>query len=87
VDSKFGFLSSAQAQLLEDILARRNAALLDRIRQCREVSRSDAEEIISTLSEEFTNNLDDEWEPTDYGREVNSVFAQFNAARIKEWPR
>jgi flagellar motor switch protein FliG len=86
VDSTFGFLSSTQVQLLDDILSRRNPTLLNRIRNSDAVSRSDAEEIVSTLSEEFTNNLDDDWEPTDYGRTVNSILAQVNAAQIEEWP-
>jgi hypothetical protein len=86
LDSTFGFLSSAQVQLLEDILTRRNPTLRNRIQNSHAVSRSDAEEIVSTLSEEFTNNLDDDWEPTDYGRTANSVLAQVNAARIEQWP-
>jgi hypothetical protein len=86
VDSTFDFLSNEHAQLLKDILARRNAALLNHIHQSGEVSRSDAEEIVSTLSEEFTNNLDDDWEPTEYGRTVNSILALVNGARIDEWP-
>lgn len=86
MDSTFGFLSSTQVQLLDDILSRRNPTLLNRIRNSDAVSRSDAEEIVSTLSEEFTNNLDDDWEPTDYGRTVNSILAQVNAAQIEEWP-
>ena len=86
MDSTFGFLSSAQVQLLDDILTQRNPTLLNRIQNAPVVSRSDAEEIVSTLSEEFTNNLDDNWEPTDHGRAVNGILAQVNAARIEEWP-
>src|SRR6476661_11082741 len=29
----------------------------------------------------ITENLDDDWEPTDYGQAVSAVLAQFNAAR------
>jgi ABC-type transporter MlaC component len=86
VDSSFSFLSTAHADLLNEILARRSSTLLKRIRQDRSVSRSDAEEIMTVMSEEFTNNLDDDWEPTEYGRTVGAVMAQFNAARIHEWP-
>jgi hypothetical protein len=50
------------------------------------VSRSDAEEIMSVISDEFTKNLDDDWEPTDYGQAVSALLAQFNAACINEWP-
>jgi hypothetical protein len=35
---------------------------------------------------EVTENLDDDWEPTDYGQAVSAVLAQFNAARVNEWP-
>jgi len=86
VDSSFSFLSTAHADLLNEILARRNSALLERIRQANSVSRSDAEEIMSVISDEFTKNLDDDWEPTDYGQAVSAVLAQFNAACINEWP-
>jgi len=86
VDSSFGFLSAAHADLLKDILARRNSALLERIRRANSVSRSDAEEIMSVISDEFTNNLDDDWEPTDYGQAVSALLAQFNAAYINQWP-
>jgi hypothetical protein len=86
VDSHFSFLSTAQADLLNEILARRSSTLLERIRQADSVSRSDAEEIMSVIGDEVTDNLDDDWEPTDYGQTVSAVLAQFNAARINEWP-
>jgi hypothetical protein len=50
------------------------------------VSRSDAEEIMSVISDDVTENLDDDWEPTDYRHAVSAVPAQFNAARVNEWP-
>ena len=86
MDSQFSFLSTAQADILNEILARRSPTLLERVRQANSVSRSDAEEIMSVISDEVTENLDDDWEPTDYGRAVSAVLAQFNAARINEWP-
>jgi hypothetical protein len=86
VDSRFSFLSTAHAELLNEILARRSSTLLDRVRQAKSVSRSDAEEIISVISDEVTDKLDDNWEPTDYGQAVSAVLAQFNATRVKEWP-
>jgi hypothetical protein len=85
VDSRFSFLSTAHAELLDEILARRSSTLLDRVRQANSVSRSDAEEIMSVISDEVTENLDDDWEPTDYGQAVIAVLAQFNAARVNEW--
>jgi hypothetical protein len=86
VDSRFSFLSTAQADLLNEILARRKPALLERVRRDNSVSRSDAEEIMSVISEELNDNLDDDWEPTTYGQSVGAVLAQFNAARVNEWP-
>jgi len=86
VDSRFSFLTTAHADVLNEILARRNSALLERIRQANSVSRSDAEEIMSVISDEFTNNLDDDWEPTEHGRTVSALMAQFNAAHVQEWP-
>jgi hypothetical protein len=86
VDSRFNFLSTAHAELLDEILARRSSTLLERIRQANSVSRSDAEEIMSVISHEVTENLDDDWEPTDYGQAVSAVLPHFNAARVNEWP-
>ena len=86
MDSRFSFLSTAHADLLNEILARRSPTLLDRVRQANSVSRSDAEEIMSVISDELTENLDDDWEPTDYGQAVSALLAQFNAARVNEWP-
>jgi len=86
VDNRFSSLSTAHTELLDVILARRSPTLLDRVRQGNSVSRSDADDIMSVISDEFTNNLDDDWEPTEYGRTVGALMAQFNAARIQEWP-
>ena len=86
MDSRFCFLSAVHADLLNGILTRRNPALLDRIRKHSLVSRSGAEEIMSALSEELTNNLDKDWEPTEYGLIVSDLLDQFNAARIRTWP-
>jgi len=81
--SRFSFLSTAQADLRKEILARRSSTLLERVRQANSV---DAEEIMSVISNEVTENLDDKWEPTDYGQAVSALLAQFNSARVNEWP-
>lgn len=86
MDSRFGFLSTAHARLLDEILARRSPTLLKRLRRANSVSRAHAEAIMSVISDEFTENLDEDWEPTDHGRTVSAVLAQFNAARVHEWP-
>ncbi len=86
MDSTFSCLSSSQARRLNDILTHCNSALLFRIQRCDNVTRSDAQEIIEILSDEFTDDLDDDWEPMEYGRDVNIVLARFNAGRIQEWP-
>lgn len=86
MDSSFGFLTSSQADALRDILGRRNAALLNRIQASKVVTRSDAETLVSSLSDELTDNLDDEWEPTEYGRVVSGILSQVNSARIARWP-
>ena len=86
MDHRFSFLSAVQADLLNGILLRRDSALLERVRLASAVSRSDADEIVSTLGEELTNNLDSDWEPTEYGLIVSDLLGQFNAARIQQWP-
>jgi ABC-type transporter MlaC component len=86
VDSRFSFLRTAHPDLLNEILASRSSTLLERVQQAKSVSRADAEEIMTVMSQELTNNVDDDWEPTEYGRMVSALMAQFNAARIQEWP-
>ena len=79
------FLSAAEAQLLEVVLARRDSDLCARLRRAETVSRSDAERVVTVLGDELVNNLDDEWEPTEYGRAVSALQSRFNTARIEEW--
>ncbi|MBB5160470.1 hypothetical protein [Mycobacterium sp. AZCC_0083] len=86
MDSRFSFLGTAHVELLNEILARRSPPLLERVRQADVISPSDAEEITTVISDEVIDNLDDDWEPTDYGQAVSAVLAQFNAARVNEWP-
>ena len=84
VDGDFGFLGESQATLLHEILVRRDSDLIDRLRHSASVSTSDAAAIVSILSDELTENLDDDWEPTAYGRTVSAVLARFNMARLDE---
>lgn len=86
VDQRFGFLSKSQSAHLLDIVSRRNRHLFERLRSAGAVSRSDAEEIVNALGDELANNMDDDWEPTEYGQTVSALLARFNAARIAEWP-
>jgi hypothetical protein len=86
MDRAFSFLSAAHVELLNEILARRSSTLLERVRRADVISRSDAEKITTAISDEVTENLADDWEPTDYGKAVSAVLAQFNAARVNEWP-
>lgn len=86
MDSNFNFLSAPQTTLLNEILVRRKPALVERVQQVDKITNEDAEEIMAALSEEFTDHLDDDWEPTEYGRTVSALMAVFNAARIREWP-
>jgi hypothetical protein len=68
MDNGFSFLTSAQKELLNGILARRNPILANRIQGSGPISRSDAYEILHALGDEITDNVDETWEPTDYGR-------------------
>ncbi|WP_268786792.1 hypothetical protein [Mycolicibacterium iranicum] len=86
MESSFHFLDANASDLLDDVLSRRDPALHERVRQSGTVSASDAELIMAALNEELTNNLDEDWEPTDYGRTVSAVMAAFNRTRIAEWP-
>ena len=79
------FLSTAEAQLLDAILAGRDVELVARLRRDETVSRSDAERVVTVLGDELVNNLDDEWEPTEYGRAVSALQSRFNTARIEQW--
>ena len=42
--------------------------------------------LILSLSDELSDNLDDEWEPTEYGCSVSEVLNKINEVRIAEWP-
>jgi hypothetical protein len=86
VNSGFDFLNDEQAVLLVEILTRRHAELADRIRGAPALTRPDAVEIVNTLSEEFVDHLDEDWEPTDYGRTVSEILARVNAQQIAERP-
>jgi hypothetical protein len=86
LDSRFSFLTTTQVELLTKVLVRRNASLAARVQRADAVSRSDAEQIVEILNDELVNNLDEAWEPTDYGRSVSGVLTKFNVARIDEWP-
>ena len=86
MDSTFHFLGADAAKLLDEILGRRHPDLCEHLRRSGTVSASDAELIMVALSEELTNNLDEDWEPTDYGRTVSAVMAAFNRTRTAEWP-
>ena len=86
MDSRFGFLDDADARLVSEVLARRNPALADRVQRSELLSRNDADEIVTALGDEFVDNLDEHWEPTDYGRTVSRLQARVNTARIATWP-
>lgn len=78
-------LSTAQLDLIDDVLARRNGELRARL-QLHAVSRSDVDDIVNALGDELTAHLDDHWEPTEHGRLVSEILGQVNAHRIAEWP-
>lgn len=86
MDSRFSFLDVELAELLSAILERRAPILLERLIHANSVSYVDAEAIMSALSDELTDNLDDDWEPKECGLRINALLAQFNATRISEWP-
>ncbi|MDO3638561.1 hypothetical protein [Mycolicibacterium arseniciresistens] len=86
MNGEFGFLTRDHAGLLVEIMSRRHPELADRIRTAHALSRPDAVEIVNTLSEEFVDHLDRDWEPTDYGRTVSEILSRVNAQQIAEWP-
>lgn len=87
MDSRFQFLTVAQIALLLDVLNRRSPALLKRIQLDSTINQSDAEALIDNVADELSDNLDESWEPTEYGRAVSAVLDKVNAVRIAEWPR
>lgn len=86
MDARFGFLSVSEAALLNDVLARRNPSLLERLTQLDRVSLKQAEQLLLLLGDEFIDALDEDWEPTEYGKLVSSVLDHVNAVKIAEWP-
>ncbi|KMO84146.1 hypothetical protein BST22_13725 [Mycolicibacterium chubuense] len=86
MDARFSFLSISDAALLNDVLARRNPNLLEGLTQLNRLSLEHAEQVVLLLSDEFINALDDDWEPTEYGKRISDLLAQVNAVKIAEWP-
>lgn len=68
--------------MLHDVLSRRDPALSEKVAVTDAVARSDAELIVSILSDEFIDNLDDEWEPTEYGKAISHLLQRVNAAKL-----
>lgn len=86
MNSLFESLDEDQKEMLRNLLGRRDAALARRVSSRNDVSRSDAEQVMSVVCDELIDNLDGHGEPTRYGREVSVLLARFNAARIAKWP-
>ena len=83
VDVSLKFFHDDERQMLLDVLSRRDPALFEKVAVIDTVSRSDAELIVSILSDEFIDNLDEDWEPTAYGTAISDLLQRFNAARLE----
>jgi hypothetical protein len=86
VDSDYNFLDADDRTLISEILRRSSPELVAGIQRAGTISSADAEQVMKVLSDEFLNHLDDDWEPTAYGRVVSSLMDHFNAARLRQWP-
>jgi hypothetical protein len=86
MDSTFAFLSQADRELLDEIVSRREIELWTRVRRSQSVSRADVAQLLITLSDEFLDHLDEDWEPTDYGKTVDRILRQINKVQIETWP-
>lgn len=86
MDSSFAFLSEPDRGLLKDILSRRNPGLATQLGHAPTASREDVTEVLSIISDELTDHLDADWEPTEHGKRVSELLARVNARRIQEWP-
>ena len=86
LDGGYPIPKGGPTAFLHAVLAHHSPALAERLRLHDNVSRRDAGQIVSALGDEVASNLDDEWEPTEYGRAASTVLARFNAHRIGEWP-
>lgn len=82
MDRGLSSLRDAEKRTLYDVLARRDPALAEKVAVTDTVSRSDAELIVSILSDEFVDNLDEDWEPTAYGKAISDLLQRVNAARL-----
>ena len=86
MDSKFAFLSQTDRELLDEIVSRRNTELFERVRRSQSVSRGVTEHLLLSLCDEFMDQLDYDWEPTDYGKTVDRLLRQINRVQIETWP-
>jgi hypothetical protein len=81
MNASFEFLDESERETLREVLGRRDPALFARIARESDMSRNDAELIVSTLADEFMNGLDNDWEPTPYGTTISALLQRVNAAR------
>lgn len=84
MNTGFENLREDEKRMLRDVLSRRTPALFARIASTDRLSPSDAEIIVVALSDEFTDNLDDRWEPTAYGTVISDLLQRVNEARLDQ---
>lgn len=68
--------------LFVEIIGGRDARLLDALRFSGEPSRTERESVEDILSSEFMHNLRPDNEPTDRGRDIDSMLGAF----LLRWP-
>ena len=69
-------------KLFVEIMRSRNGVLLAALRQQKEPSQEERDEVIKLLSDEFSLNLDETSEPTARGQEIDALLGQF----LLRWP-
>lgn len=82
MDVSLRFLRDDERRMLHDVVSRRDPALSKKLAVTDTVSCSDAELIVSILCDEFIDNLDDEWEPTEYGKAISDLLQRVNAEKL-----
>lgn len=84
----FAFLSEADTELLTSIAQRQSPEVATQMDSAHWEDLDDREKskisntVVNFLGDEFTDNLDESWEPTAYAKEVHSLLNKVNAERI-----
>ena len=73
----YAALKSEHATLISEILSRRDPALHASLTRDSDVSEQQVGEVEQALYREFVQQLREDWEPSEYGKQVDDAIGSF----------